>query len=153
MPPDPNQSNHKSPWSETRVVDPHWFDADPAFFLTADPVPDLVPNPEFWSPKIDSYLVGDGEKVPLLIAELDAGFRDGFHAGCHVIVPGKNNKCLYQCLGSGLYPHPMGQRIQIRIGNPDPDRLNCPKKKKCSLNVLWRGLRRHDWKRSKFPLS
>ncbi len=35
-----------------RVLDPHWFNADPdpAFFLIADP-DDPVPNPGFWWPK------------------------------------------------------------------------------------------------------
>ena len=34
-----------------------------------------------------SHLVGDGEEVPLLVAQLDARLRDGFHTGGHVIVP------------------------------------------------------------------
>ncbi len=41
-----------------RVVDPHWFnanpDTDPAFFLIADPDP--VPYPGFWWPKIGNNL-------------------------------------------------------------------------------------------------
>ncbi len=57
---------------DSRVVDPHWFsadpdtDSDPAFFLTAGPDPDPnadpdpdpnadpdpVPDPGFWWPKI-----------------------------------------------------------------------------------------------------
>jgi hypothetical protein len=37
------------PMRKSRVVDPHWFDADPdpAFFLIADP------DPGFWWPKIE----------------------------------------------------------------------------------------------------
>jgi hypothetical protein len=45
---------------KTRVVDPHWFNADPdtrygsgysIFFLIADPDP--VSDPGFWRPKIE----------------------------------------------------------------------------------------------------
>jgi hypothetical protein len=40
----------------SRVVDPHWFNADPdpSFFLNVDPDP--VPNPGFWWPKIGKKL-------------------------------------------------------------------------------------------------
>ncbi len=45
--------------AQSRVVDPHWFNADrdPAFFLIAGPDPDSVRSPGVWWPKIDRHLL------------------------------------------------------------------------------------------------
>ncbi len=53
-------SNCASTVMNIRVVDPHWFNADPdpAFYLIADPDldtdPDPVPNPGFWWSNIEN---------------------------------------------------------------------------------------------------
>ena len=43
------------------------------------------------------YLVGYGEKIPLLVGEFDPGLGDSFHGARHVIVPAQGH--LKECVG------------------------------------------------------
>ena len=48
------------------------------------------------------YLVGYGEKIPLLVGEFDPGLGDSFHGARHVIVPAQGH--LKECVGV-CWPH------------------------------------------------
>ena len=43
------------------------------------------------------YLVGYGEKIPLLVGEFDPGLGDSFHGARHVIVPAQGH--VKECVG------------------------------------------------------
>ncbi len=61
---------------DVRVVDPHWFNADPdrAFLLTADPDPDLVPNQGFDDQELKkmysckTFFVSFGSKIAIYLS-------------------------------------------------------------------------------------
>ena len=62
---------------QSRIVDPHWSNADPdpAFFLIADPDPDTDAepdpemNPRFWWPKIGKNLQLKKNWIPIFMTK------------------------------------------------------------------------------------
>jgi hypothetical protein len=103
-----------------RVVDPHWFNADPdpAFFLFADPDP--VPNPGFWWLKIGkkTYFIFLGSKIAIYLSL-------GLYKGCTSYKRGlqpseREHPSLpnLKILNFFLY-----LRVNFALLDPDPDRV------------------------------